>query len=39
MVKVVALDTPNKSEVKRIGFMQGQFDVPDDFDSIADEEI
>ena len=39
MVKVVALDTPNKSEVKRIGFMQGQFNVPDDFDSIADEEI
>ncbi len=39
MVKVVALDTPNKSEIKRIGFMRGQFDVPDDFDSIGSKEI
>ncbi len=37
MVKVVPLEQP--SGVKRLGFMQGQFTVPDDFDRIGQAEI
>jgi antitoxin (DNA-binding transcriptional repressor) of toxin-antitoxin stability system len=39
MVKVVALDTPETKQVKRIGFLEGQFNIPDDFDTMASEEI
>jgi prevent-host-death family protein len=37
MVKVVALDAP--AAPRRLGFMAGQFDVPDDFDRMGQEEI
>ena len=39
LVKVVALDAPASSEVRRLGFMAGQIAVPDDFDSICGAEI
>jgi prevent-host-death family protein len=40
MVKVVALDAPaKKKKVQRLGFLKGQFKVPDDFDRMAEEEI
>ncbi|WP_376705914.1 type II toxin-antitoxin system prevent-host-death family antitoxin [Mesorhizobium sp. ISC25] len=39
MVKVVALDAPAAGEMRRVGFMAGQFSVPDDFDRMADEEV
>lgn len=39
MVKVVALDTPVGTETRRIGFMLGQFTVPEDFDRMGMEEI
>ncbi|MER8366750.1 type II toxin-antitoxin system prevent-host-death family antitoxin [Mesorhizobium sp. M1378] len=39
MVKVVAIDAPAAGEMRRVGFMAGQFSVPDDFDRMADEEI
>jgi prevent-host-death family protein len=39
MVKVVPLDAVEKKPIKRIGFMEGQFNVPDDFDTMAAEEI
>ncbi|TIT18790.1 MAG: type II toxin-antitoxin system Phd/YefM family antitoxin [Mesorhizobium sp.] len=39
MVKVVAIDAPEAGEMRRLGFMAGQFSVPDDFDRMADEEI
>ncbi|TIX45607.1 MAG: type II toxin-antitoxin system Phd/YefM family antitoxin [Mesorhizobium sp.] len=39
MVKVVAIDAPAAGEMRRLGFMAGQFSVPDDFDRMADEEI
>lgn len=39
MVKVTALDAPAKHELRRIGFMHGQFSVPDDFDRMGDAEI
>jgi prevent-host-death family protein len=37
LVKVVAIDTPSKS--RRIGFMAGQFEVPEDFDRMGAAEI
>lgn len=39
MVKVVAIDAPAAGEMRRVGFMAGQFSVPDDFDRMAAEEI
>jgi len=39
LVKVVPLDAPEKPEVKRIGFLEGQFNIPDDFDTMFAEEI
>ena len=39
MVKVVALDAPEPSQVKRFGFMAGQVLVPDDFDRMGEAEI
>jgi prevent-host-death family protein len=37
LVKVVAIDAPSKS--RRLGFMAGQFEVPDDFDRMFEAEI
>jgi prevent-host-death family protein len=37
LVKVVSVDAP--AEPKRFDFMEGQFTVPDDFDTIDQEEI
>lgn len=39
LVKVVALEAPSPGHVKRVGFMAGQIDVPDDFDRMGKEEI
>jgi prevent-host-death family protein len=39
MVKVTALDTPETSQRRRFGFMAGQYNVPDDFDTMGAEEI
>ena len=39
LVKVVPLDAEEKKPVKRIGFMKGRIKVPDDFDTMAAEEI
>ena len=39
LVKVVPLDTPDSTHVKRLGFMKGQFSVPPDFDRMGNEEI
>lgn len=39
MVKVIALDAPEPSEVKRFGFMSGQVKVPDDFNTMGTREI
>jgi prevent-host-death family protein len=39
MVKVTALDSPAKGQRRRIGFMDGQISVPDDFDRMGDSEI
>ena len=39
MVKVVPLDAPQPAQQRRLGFMAGQFTVPDDFDRMGAEEI
>jgi prevent-host-death family protein len=39
MVKVVPLDAPAATKVRRIGFMAGQIAVPDDFDRMGSAEI
>ena len=36
MVKVMELDAPPEGRRKRLGFMQGQGMVPDDFDTMGD---
>lgn len=39
MVKVIALDAPESSQMKRFGFMAGQIKVPDDFNVMGANEI
>ena len=39
MAKVVPLDAPASTEVRRLGFMVGHGTVPDAFDEIARDEI
>ncbi|MES2663225.1 MAG: type II toxin-antitoxin system prevent-host-death family antitoxin [Pseudomonadota bacterium] len=39
LVKVIALDSPESGEQKRIGFMLGQITVPEDFDTMGSSEI
>ena len=39
MVKVTAVDVPEKRMIKRIGFMAGQMTVPEDFDQMGEAEI
>ncbi|MBM0106472.1 type II toxin-antitoxin system Phd/YefM family antitoxin [Steroidobacter sp. S1-65] len=39
LVKVVPVTAPEASQVKRIGFLEGEIRVPDDFDSMGQAEI
>lgn len=39
MVKVMALNAPEPSQIKRFGFMAGQIQVPDDFDRMGEEDL
>ena len=39
VVRVTAIDSPEQSQQKRIGFLAGEFTVPDDFDRMGQEEI
>ena len=39
MVRVSALDAPANEERRRIGFLQGRIEVPDDFDEMGREQI
>jgi prevent-host-death family protein len=39
MVKVIALDSPNGAQVRRLGFLKGEILVPDDFDTMGSEQI
>lgn len=37
LVKVLAIDTPAKP--KRLGYLKGEIEVPDDFDRMGEREI
>jgi prevent-host-death family protein len=39
MVMVVPLDEAPKARPQRLGFMKGEFEVPDDFDTMGAAEI
>ena len=39
LVKVVPLNAPEAGQIKRIGFLAGQIEVPDDFDTMGQQEI
>jgi antitoxin (DNA-binding transcriptional repressor) of toxin-antitoxin stability system len=39
LVKVEALGSPSTEKVKRIGFMEGEGQVPSDFDTMGSDEI
>ncbi len=39
LVKVIALNAPEPSQMKRRGFMAGQIVVPADFDRMGSDEI
>ncbi len=39
MVKVVAIDAPAVSGMRRLGFLTGDIEVPDDFDRMGEDEI
>lgn len=39
LVKVMALNAPPEGQLKRTGFMAGQFSVPEDFDRLGAPEI
>lgn len=39
MAKVIPLDAPQGEQIRKIGFMEGQIQLPDDFDHMADQKI
>jgi prevent-host-death family protein len=39
LVKVTSIDAPEPARMRRIGFLEGQITVPDDFDRMGEEEI
>ncbi|RWL49947.1 type II toxin-antitoxin system prevent-host-death family antitoxin [Mesorhizobium sp. M2E.F.Ca.ET.209.01.1.1] len=39
LVKVVPIDRPTAAQMRRLGFMAGQFSVPEGFDRMGGEEI
>jgi len=39
LVKVTPLDAPLAGEMRRLGFLEGEIRVPDDFDRMGQEEI
>lgn len=39
LVKVTRIDAPSSGQSRRLGFLSGQFTVPDDFDRMGSDEI
>lgn len=39
IAKVVAVDAPEPDAARRLGFLAGEIDVPDDFDRMGEAEI
>jgi len=39
IAKVIAVDAPEPNQARRLGFLSGEIDVPDDFDRMGETEI
>ncbi len=39
LVKVASLEAPSGGKIRRLGFLAGQIEVPDDFDTMGSDEI
>jgi len=39
VARVVSIDAPEAGQVKRLGFLKDQIQVPDDFDRMGEDEI
>jgi prevent-host-death family protein len=39
MVKITALNSPSRNQVRRMDFMSGQIEVPADFDTMGSAEV
>lgn len=39
LVKLVRLDAPDASQTRRLGFLRGEMQVPEDFDQMGAEQI
>ena len=39
LVKVVPVDAPDVGAMRRLGFLAGEAEVPDDFDAIGSDDI
>jgi prevent-host-death family protein len=39
IAKVVAVEAPEPDQARRLGFLAGEIDVPDDFDRMGEAEI
>ena len=39
LVRVTAIDSPESSQQRRIGFLAGQLKIPDDFDRMGEDDI
>ena len=39
IARLTAIDDPETAQIKRLGFLAGQFTVPDDFNRMGQEEI
>lgn len=39
VAKVVSVESPESAKARRLGFLAGEIDVPDDFDRMGESEI
>ena len=39
LVKVLAINAPNQAITRRLGFMTGEIQVPDDFDRMGHDDV
>lgn len=39
IARVISIDAPEPSRIRRLGFLKGQIEVPEDFDRMGEEEI
>ena len=39
IAKVISVDSPEPGQARRLGFLAGEIDVPDDFDRMGEAEI